>query len=220
MCLYSKVFCASFLLDGLVRVGLRGLRFNVDWPLHGLTSKEERYSPLHQITDKNVSRLKPEWYTEIPSIDDGLSATPIVKEGVIYMTGSFANVFAIDGKTGKPIWEYNSGTRAHNSLANSWGARVNRGVAVAHGRVFVATPDCRLIALDAVKGTRIWEELTCDPTREYTITRRAQGRARKGFYRQWGVRLRFPRICLRLCCRLRQIDLALLECAGRPGAGL
>ena len=152
---------------------------NVDWPLHGLTSKEERYSPLHQITDKNVSQLKPEWYMEIPSIDDGLSATPIVKDGVIYMTGSFANVFAIDGKTGKSIWEYNSGTRAHNSLANSWGARVNRGVAVAHGRVFVATPDCRLIALDAVKGTQIWEELTCDPTREYTITgapRAAQGK--------------------------------------------
>ena len=143
---------------------------NVDWPNHGLNHQEHRFSELTQINAKNVDTLGISWFLDIPSIDDGLAATPIVVDGVIYMTSSFANVFAVDAKSGELIWEYSPNVSAHAGFSSSWAARVNRGVAVADGRVFVGTPDCRLVAIDAAKGEKLWEELTCDPAAEYAIT--------------------------------------------------
>lgn len=143
---------------------------DVDWPQHGLSHMEQRFSPLHQVTDRNVGKLRLDWYMDVPSIDDGLAATPIIENGIIYMTSSFANVFAVDGKTGELIWKFSPGTTSGASFSNSWASRVNRGVAVLDGRVFVATPDCRLIAIHATEGTKLWEKQTCDPSAEYSIT--------------------------------------------------
>lgn len=146
------------------------LAVTVDWPAHGKNSSEQRFSELSSINEKNVSNLKVDWFVDMPGAQDGLAATPIVVDGVIYATTSFANVYAIDGATGKIKWHFNPETNPGNGFSNSWSSRVNRGVAVSGSRVFVATPDCRLIALDIKDGKKIWDELTCDPKAEYSIT--------------------------------------------------
>ena len=140
-----------------------------NWLLHGGTYSEQRFSPLDQINADNVSELGLAWFAEIPSID-GLVATPLVVDGVIYMTTSFANVLALDGKTGKILWQFDPEVRVDFGFGNSWASRVNRGVAAWHGKLYVGTGDCRLVAIDATLGTRIWETKTCDPEGGYGIT--------------------------------------------------
>ncbi|MDE0283435.1 MAG: PQQ-dependent dehydrogenase, methanol/ethanol family [Gammaproteobacteria bacterium] len=141
-----------------------------DWPVHGQSHQEQRFSLLDQVTTKNVHNLQPEWYLDIPSIDDGLAATPIIRDGIIYMSSSFANIYAVDAANGEPLWHYDPQTSVHSGFSNSWAARVNRGVAVADGLVFVGTPDCRLVAVSAKSGELRWQTLTCDPSAEYAIT--------------------------------------------------
>ena len=141
-----------------------------DWPVHGHTHKEQRFSPLDQVTRGNVHALQPEWYLDIPSIDDGLTATPIIRDGIIYMSSSFANIYAVDAANGDLLWHYDPEVSVHSGFSNSWAARVNRGVAVADGLVFIGTPDCRLVAVSADSGELRWQNLTCDPSAEYAIT--------------------------------------------------
>ena len=141
-----------------------------DWPVHGQTHQEQRFSRLEQINTENVHNLQPEWHLDIPSIDDGLAATPIVRDGVIYMSSSFANIYAVDAASGDLLWHYDPQTSVHSGFSNSWAARVNRGVAVADGLVFVGTPDCRLVAVSMDTGELRWQTFTCDPSAEYAIT--------------------------------------------------
>lgn len=120
----------------------------VDWPLHGLTPHETRYSPLDQIDRESVSRLGLAWSYATGS-DRGLEATPLVVGGVLYATGSWSIVFALDARTGRELWR-------HDPKVPGWKARhaccgvVNRGVAYARlgddARVFVGTLDGRLHA--------------------------------------------------------------------------
>ena len=141
-----------------------------DWIMHGRSYKEQRFSPLTQINDENVSNLGIAWASEIPSVDDGLAATPLVIDGVIYMTSSFANTWAVDARNGEILWEYNPVVQYHGSWSTSWSARVNRGAAAWKGNIYVATPDCRLVALDAKSGEEVWSIVTCDASAQYGIT--------------------------------------------------
>ncbi len=140
-----------------------------NWLLYGRTYAEDRFSPLDQINDKNVDQLGLAWAADILSID-GIAATPLVIDGVVYMSSTFANVIALDATTGETRWAYDPQVRLDASLGSSWAARVNRGVAAWRDKIYVGTGDCRLIALDAGTGTPIWETLTCDPEQEYGIT--------------------------------------------------
>jgi PQQ-dependent dehydrogenase (methanol/ethanol family) len=139
-----------------------------DWPLHGRTFDEQRHSPLDQIDRGSVSRLGLAWSYELGS-RRGVEATPIVVDGVLYVTSSWSKVHAVDARTGKRLWIYDP------EVPGAW-ARwaccdvVNRGVAVADGRVFVGTLDGRLVALDAATGKPLWEVQTTPPDRPYTIT--------------------------------------------------
>lgn len=147
----------------------KGTRVTSGWPLHGGDHGEQRFSKLTQINDKNINKLGLVWYADVLSID-GLLATPIVVDGIIYLSSTFANVFAFDAKTGEEIWHFDPQVRLDTSIIGSWASRVNRGVAFYEGKVFVGTGDCRLIAIDADKGTKIWETLTCDPLQNYGVT--------------------------------------------------
>ena len=89
----------------------------------------------------------------------GLEASPIVVDGVIYTTGSWSRVYALDGKSGALIWSFDP------EVPREWGANaccdvVNRGVAVLGDQVFVGTIDGRLIALDRTQGDVLWSTLT------------------------------------------------------------
>jgi len=131
-----------------------------DWLSYGRAYNEQRFSPLTNINEKNVNKLHMDWYADIHS-EDGLVSTPIVVDGIIYLSGAFARVFALDGKSGQKIWSYDPQVNRGASVDSSWSVRVNHGVAVYKGRVYVGTGDCRLIALDAASGKEVWSIESC-----------------------------------------------------------
>ena len=142
-----------------------------NWFLKGGNFRGEHFSPLSQINDENVADLGLAWSTDLP-IPDGISATPIVVDGVIYLSGAFSIVYAIDAADGRVNWSYDPDVR--QAFADdpdlSWTARVNRGVAVWDGLVLVTTADCRLIGVDAATGSERWSQQTCDTQLGYAIT--------------------------------------------------
>ncbi len=137
-----------------------------NWMMYGRTYSEQRFSPLKEINDGNVRRLGVAWSTRLPS-PDGLGATPIVVDGVIYMSGSQDMVEALDARNGRRLWLWRPPNLDLTHLFASWTARFNRGVAVWKGRVFIGTGDCRLFALSAATGREIWEVRNCDPSQGY-----------------------------------------------------
>jgi quinohemoprotein ethanol dehydrogenase len=139
-----------------------------DWLAHGRTYSEQRYSPLTQIHQGNVARLGPAW-SYMTRTRRGLEATPLVIDGVMYATGSWSVVFALDAATGAELWRYDPQVPGETGRKACCDV-VNRGVAVWRGRVYVGTLDGRLVALDAGTGRVDWEVLTVDPELDYTIT--------------------------------------------------
>lgn len=140
-----------------------------NWFLNGGNFRGEHFSPLTEINTGNVGDLKLEWSLDLPA-PDGIAATPIVVDGTIYLSTPGSIVFAIDAVTGEMHWTFDP--ELYKQFAErpylSWGARVNRGVAVWDGKVYVAVADCRLIALDAGTGREVWSRVTCDSAKGYS----------------------------------------------------
>lgn len=139
-----------------------------NWMSHGRTYDEQRYSPLKQIHAGNVAELGLAWEYKL-DIDRGVEASPIIVDGVMYTTGSFSIVYALDAKTGALLWKYDP------KVPLDWAGRgccgpVNRGVAVWEGKVFVGAYDGRLVALNAADGKELWSVNTIDRSQNYTIT--------------------------------------------------
>lgn len=134
-----------------------------NWLLNGRTFDEAHFSPLKQITDKNVSSLGLAWYLDIEGAM-GVVAEPIVVDGVIYVSAPQSRVYAVDAASGKVIWKFDPHVRMNMAINGSYSARVNAGVAVWEGKVYVGTGDCRLIAIDAAAGKQLWEATVCEPT--------------------------------------------------------
>jgi len=134
---------------------------SANWLSYGRTYSEQRYSPLDQINEKTVAGLKPDWGLELP--DRTLLATPIVVDGVMYISGSYSVVRAVDAASGKVLWTYDPKTLevAGDRQRIFWDS--NRGVAFWKGKVFVATGDGRLNAIDAKTGKEVWSAVTIDP---------------------------------------------------------
>jgi PQQ-dependent dehydrogenase (methanol/ethanol family) len=138
------------------------------WVTHGRNYAETRESPLTRITPDNVHELGLAWQFEFGS-RRGLEATPLVVDGVLYTTGTWSRVYALDAASGRLLWEHDP------EVPRAWGVNaccdvVNRGVAIWGDRVFVGTLDGRLVALDRATGEVAWEALTIDRSRPYTIT--------------------------------------------------
>jgi len=142
-----------------------------NWFLKGGNFRGQHFSPLDDINHENVSELGLAWATQLP-VPDGISATPIVVDGVVYLSGAYSLVFAVDANSGDIIWQFDPDVRSRlaDDPGMSWTARVNRGVAVWQGKVLATTADCRLIALDAGTGKEIWTKQTCDRALGYAIT--------------------------------------------------
>ena len=131
-----------------------------DWLVGGRTFDEQHFSPLKQISDKNIGRLGLAWASDIESAM-GLATEPIVVDGVIYVSAPQSRVYAVDALTGKVLWRFDPKVRL-DRMRNSWSARSNRGLAVWGGKVYVGTGDCRLVAIDAASGQKAWESPVCD----------------------------------------------------------
>ena len=139
------------------------------WLSHGRNYEEQRYSPLTQINKESIKDLELAWAFDMNSTR-ALESTPIVDDGIMFLTSEWSIVYAIDAKTGEEVWYYDP------DVPKDWGRKaccdvVNRGVAVWKGYVFSATLDGRIIKLDAETGELIWEINTLiDPDGDYTIT--------------------------------------------------
>ncbi len=139
-----------------------------NWLSHGRTYSEQRYSPLSQITDQNVDQLGLAWHFDLGDTR-GIEATPIVVDGVMYVTGGWSKVFALDAVTGEQIWAYDPGVdKAY--FINLCCDAVNRGVAAWEGKIITGVLDGRLVALDAATGELVWEVQTTPTDKPYSIT--------------------------------------------------
>ena len=139
-----------------------------NWLAHGRTYGEQRFSPLNKINTENVKDLGLAWTYETGTIR-GMEASPIVVDGVMFATGSWSKVYALDAKTGEELWTYDPevpGETARKPCCDV----VNRGVAVWKGKVYLGTLDGRLVALDAKTGKPVWDVQTVDRAKPYTIT--------------------------------------------------
>jgi len=139
-----------------------------EWLVHGRTFAEQRFSPLDTVDTENVDGLGLAWSFPMGT-RRGLEATPIVVDGVMYLTGTWSVVHALDAKTGERLWTHDPRVpraKGRDACCDV----VNRGVAVWKGRVYVGTLDGRLVALDAATGEPVWETSTFDPGEPYTIT--------------------------------------------------
>src|SRR5947207_6374479 len=132
-----------------------------NWLVSGGNFESQHFSPLKSITDQNIGRLGLAWTLDVAS-PMGLSAEPIVVDGMIYLGAPFDKVHAIDGATGKLRWTFDPHIRINGPWRNSYEGRKNRGVAVWNGKVYVGTGDCRMVAIDAASGKQVWETLVCD----------------------------------------------------------
>jgi quinohemoprotein ethanol dehydrogenase len=125
-----------------------------NWLTGGRDQAGTYYSPLHQIDTKNVDKLGFAWEYDLGTYR-GQEATPIVVDGVMYTSGTWGYVYAVDAATGRQIWRYDPHA-AHLAARHPCCDLVNRGVAVWKGKVYVASVDGRLHALDAATGKALW----------------------------------------------------------------
>ena len=123
-----------------------------NWSTYGGNLAAWRYSRLDQINAGNVAKLTPVWAFQTGDYENGLQATPIVIDGVMYVSTSHNWVYALDAATGKVLWKYRYGDPESVPVYSSQ----NRGVAVGHGLVFMGTADNHLVAIDQKTGREVW----------------------------------------------------------------
>ncbi|MDX1586255.1 MAG: PQQ-binding-like beta-propeller repeat protein, partial [Balneolaceae bacterium] len=140
-----------------------------EWLAYGGTHYEQRFSPLQDISTENVSDLKVDWFMDLPN-DVGLVSTPLVVNGVMYFTGTMNIVRAVNAVNGELIWEYDPEVGKEVAGKRQVGWVHNRGLSFYKGKVYAATWDGRLIALDAETGELEWSVRTFDEDRALYIT--------------------------------------------------
>ena len=140
-----------------------------NWLGFGRSYNEQRFSPLTQVNAENVSGLGVDWFLDLPD-DRGLVSTPLVADGVLYFVGSLNVVRAVDATTGALKWSYDPQVmeRAGNRVRSGWDH--SRGIALWKDKVYLATWEGRLIALDAGTGREVWSTMTVDPEKALYIT--------------------------------------------------
>jgi quinohemoprotein ethanol dehydrogenase len=141
--------------SALGRTGGEAGAGDVNWPGYGNDTKEQRFSTLTQIDDHNIHRLGLVWSLDLPG-ENALEATPLEVDGTIYFSGGFSAVYAVDVRTGKLLWKYDPKENEAAPREIRRGLGNNRGVAYWDGKVYVATKDCRMIAVDAHTGRLVW----------------------------------------------------------------
>src|SRR6218665_2590809 len=128
-----------------------------DWPSPSLDYAETRFSKLDQVNADNVKQLGLVWSYNLESTR-GVEATPLVGDGIMYVTASWSVVHAIDTRTRDKLWTFDPQVDKYKGCCDV----VNRGVALYQGKVYVAAYDGRLIALDAATGQKVWEKNTIE----------------------------------------------------------
>lgn len=142
-----------------------------DWLAYGRTHSEQRFSPLKDINTDNVSQLKPDWYIDLPDKSD-MVGTPLVVDGVMFYIGAMNIVRAFDARNGKAIWEYDP--KVAEVIKEGYQRKVfwkhNRGLSTYGDKIFLATWDGRLIAINRGTGKEVWSVRTFEQTEPLNIT--------------------------------------------------
>jgi quinohemoprotein ethanol dehydrogenase len=139
-----------------------------NWLSYGRSYSEQRYSPLKRISADNARNLGLAWFADLDT-NRGQAATPLVIDGVMYVSTAWSLVKAYDARNGHLLWSYDPEVPRQLGV-NGCCDVVSRGVAAWNGKIFVATFDGRLVALDAATGKPVWSSLTVDKDKPYTIT--------------------------------------------------
>ncbi|MBW2270138.1 MAG: PQQ-dependent dehydrogenase, methanol/ethanol family [Deltaproteobacteria bacterium] len=138
------------------------------WLTHGGSYAEQRFSTLSSIDEGNVAELGLAWSFDLQT-ERGVEATPLVADGVMYVSAPFSIVHALDAATGELRWTYDPNSD------RSWSRNVccgfvNRGVALYGDKIYVGTLDGRLVAVERASGSLVWEVSTVEGDRPYSIT--------------------------------------------------
>ncbi|MBI1357745.1 MAG: PQQ-dependent dehydrogenase, methanol/ethanol family [Acidobacteria bacterium] len=139
------------------------------WLTYGRDYFGQRYVELEQITPANVNRLHPAWVFATGGDNQGLQATPLLHNGVLYLSADDSRVFALDARTGAKIWSY-APTISDDAERVYCCGSINRGVALLGDYVYVGTMDSRLVALHRDSGEVAWEAEVADWRQGYSIT--------------------------------------------------
>jgi alcohol dehydrogenase (cytochrome c) len=145
---------------------------NVNWTTFSGDNTGQRHSPLTQLTPKNVAGLVPQWMfqTDVPGFPGrGLENSPLVVDGIAYVTGNNNQAWALDARTGRPIWMYRRALPQNFSASVCCGP-VNRGFALKDERLYMGTLDAHLLALDRKTGAVIWDVAVGDLKKANAIT--------------------------------------------------
>ena len=137
-----------------------------NWMTYSGNYSSHRHSRLEQINAANVSGLKLKWAYQMKTLET-VEATPLVVDGIMYLTRPPNDVFALDAETGRPFWNYR---RTAPERINVCCGQVNRGLAMLGDRLFMGTVDAHLAALDRKTGNLIWDVVVADYTKGYSIT--------------------------------------------------
>ena len=128
--------------------------------------QQTRYYPNRQINTTNVGKLRPAWIFQT-DVKESFETSPIVNNGIMYVTTSFNHVYALDARTGEQLWHFQH--KMGPVTVYCCGPN-NRGVAISGDRLFMATLDAKLVALDAKTGKVIWEVEVANPELGYSET--------------------------------------------------
>ncbi|HET7622785.1 MAG TPA: PQQ-dependent dehydrogenase, methanol/ethanol family [Gemmatimonadaceae bacterium] len=137
-----------------------------NWLTYGRDYTNRRYSPLDQIDTHNVDELRLAWVHQIEAPPGGQESSPVVVDGVLYYTGPFGLLIAVDARTGAELWRHQHNLR---DVPTCCGPK-NRGVAVYGDKVYMSTLDDHVLALDRATGKLIWDVTTANPDLGYSMT--------------------------------------------------
>ncbi len=148
---------------------LDGLKDPTKWLMFGGDYNSQRHSPLTQLTPENVDRLAPQWMfqTQLVAPGRGFEATPIVLDGIMYISGINNNAWALDARTGRQIWHYQ---RDLPDVLRVCCGKVNRGFGILGDKLYMGTLDAHLVALDRKTGKVLWDTTVGDPKDGYSVT--------------------------------------------------
>jgi alcohol dehydrogenase (cytochrome c) len=139
-----------------------------NWITYGRDYGNSRFSPLAQIDSSNAKKLVAQWSFSF-GVLDGQTTTPLVNNGVMYVTASWSKVFALDAKTGEMLWRYDHAL-PEDVAKYACCDVVNRGVALYGDNVYLATLDLHVVALNAKTGKVVWDQKLGDYKEAYTFT--------------------------------------------------
>lgn len=140
-----------------------------EWLTYGRTHSEQRFSPLTDINMETVAQLKPAWFIDLKD-DRSLVSTPLVVNGVLYFTGTGNIIRAVNAVTGKLIWSFDPEVAKHIGRQRKPGWTHSRGITYYNNKIYTATWDGRLIAVDAKNGSEVWSVQTIEQGKMLNIT--------------------------------------------------